>query len=186
MELTFTTLTEWDDKLWEQLAPIYHEAFPHGAKPEPILRKMLETGIGCMHTGYSGSEPVLMAVTGFSGNASDQVLIIDYLAVRADLRGQGLGKQFLAWLCQWAADESGLRAIVIEVEAGSTEEHKERVHFWTHCGFILTDYIHQYIWVPEPYQAMVLPLEPHPIIPYDGQSLFRYINSFHQKSFRQR
>jgi hypothetical protein len=46
--------------------------------------------------------------------------------------------------------------------------------------------VHNYIWVPEPYLAMALPLYETDSIPEDGKTLFRYITKFHEKAYRRR
>lgn len=186
MKLEFMTIAHWDESLWNRIEPVYREAFPSGAKPKGTLRSMLERGIACIHAGLYDNEVVAMAVSGIEGAAADKRLIIDYLAVRKETRGQGYGTQFLGMVCDWAQKEHHVRGIIIEVEAGETEAHVERIHFWERCGFILTAYVHQYIWVPEPYQAMLLPLDQNISVQDNGQSLFRYINSFHKKAYRQR
>ncbi|WP_379134216.1 GNAT family N-acetyltransferase [Paenibacillus sp. sgz500958] len=185
MTFSIRTYTQWDENVWTETEPIYQEAFPHGAKPVHILRNIVESGIGQLHGGYLGDELVAMAVTGITRGIHGTLLIIDYMAVREDLRGSGLGRTFLEMLSTWGNNKCNLQGILIEVEAGDSEEHQERVKFWERCGFILTEYIHQYIWVPEPYQAMVLPLGEKLSIEDGGESLFRYISSFHQQSFRQ-
>lgn len=82
MRLDMKTLTEWSEAWWDKLGPIYQEAFTHGAKPERVLRSMLERGIACLHAGMVGDEAMAMAVTGFRGKESDRRLILDYIAVR--------------------------------------------------------------------------------------------------------
>ncbi|GGA30153.1 GNAT family N-acetyltransferase [Paenibacillus physcomitrellae] len=186
MDLTFTTLSHWDQEQWNQLRPIYEEAFPHGAKPEAILHGMLDRGIGFLHGGYQGTEAVTMAVTGLAGPANDRKLILDYMAVRQDLRGQGLGRLFLRQIRDWAIREHGINAIILEAEAEDNEVNRTRLQFWQQCGFIPTDYVHTYIWVPEPYRGLVLPLEPDFELKDNGQSLFRYITALHEKAYRKR
>lgn len=183
MRLALKTLTEWDEQWWDRLGPIYREAFDHGAKPEKVLRSMVSRGIACLHAGMIGDEAAAMAVTGFSGT-QDRRLILDYMAIRRDLRGKGLGRLFFAQIRDWAVREHQAEAVIIEAEAEDTEENRRRLAFWEHCGFIATSYVHQYIWVPEPYRALALPLSSDFAITDDGQSLFRDITSFHRKSFR--
>lgn len=125
-----------------------------------------------------------MAVTGVAGQAADKVLIIDYLAVDTELRGTGTGTWMLEQIRAWAVQEHNIRGIIIEAESGATESHKERIHFWERNGFVLTSYVHQYRMVPEPYQAMLLPLDERANVPDDGEALFRYINAFHKVAFR--
>ncbi|AIQ13048.1 GNAT family N-acetyltransferase [Paenibacillus durus] len=186
MRQEFITLTGWNNEYWNIIGPIYREAFPSGAKPEGLLKNMLEKGIASMHVLMCEGEAGAMAVTGLAGSEPDKKLIIDYMAVRADLRGQGIGRTLLGKIRDWAVKEHGVSAIIIEVEAGDTPAHAERFHFWERCGFIRTAYVHQYIWVPEPYTAMLLPLNPGETVTDDGRSLFRYIESFHKKAYRQR
>ncbi|WP_091067333.1 GNAT family N-acetyltransferase [Paenibacillus sp. NFR01] len=210
METEFRTYDKWDHPLWASLEPIYREAFPSGAKPEHILRGMVERGVGRLHAAFQDGQAVALAVTGFSAGdngdpavdssnlaedssnlagdcsppASD-MLIIDYLAVRKDLRGSGLGTRFLEWLGEWAKQTHGISGILIEAESGDTPEHLERIRFWERNGFVLTPYVHQYVWVPEPYQAMLLPLGGGmPELADGGEALFRHITSFHGRSFR--
>ncbi|WP_019911114.1 GNAT family N-acetyltransferase [Paenibacillus sp. HW567] len=184
MKLTFMTYDQWDDALWATIEPLYREAFPHGAKPVNILKAMLDRKIAWLHAGYQDGRLAAMAITGLSGSAGERLLIIDYMAIAAELRGQGLGRQLLEQIRDWSLREHHIQAILIEVEAGGTEEDAARVHFWEHCGFTATDYVHQYIWVPEPYRAMVLPIRENFPILDDGQTLFRHITNFHMKSFR--
>ena len=186
MNLEWITYSHWDKNLWNAVEPIYREAFPSGAKTEQILHSMLDRGIAQFHIGRVHDVIVAMAVTGLSGEGKDPMLVIDYLAVDKNQRGQGIGRQFLHRICEWAEKEYHVKGIIIEVEAGTTDTHAERIHFWERSGFILTPYVHQYIWVPEPYQAMLLPLDPSIIIQDEGQSLFQHINSFHKKAYRQR
>ncbi|WP_379152615.1 GNAT family N-acetyltransferase [Paenibacillus sp. sgz5001063] len=184
MTLEFMTFEEWDDTLWAAIEPIYCEAFPHGAKPVKILHAMLDKKIAWLHAVYLDGEIAGMAVTGLTGPAAERMLIIDYLAIDTRLRSQGLGRRFLEIIRDWAVQEHHIQAVLIEVEAGDTEEDAARVHFWEHCGFIPTSYVHQYIWIPEPYRAMVLPLSQDFVITDEGQTLFRHITKFHTKSFR--
>ncbi|WP_458118565.1 GNAT family N-acetyltransferase [Paenibacillus sp. Z6-24] len=184
MTLTMTTYSEWDQQLWEQIRPIYTEAFVHGAKPEKILKAMLDRKIAFMHAGWDEGELVAMAFTGLSGPEDEQNLIIDYMAIRHDRRGQGEGRQLFGLLRDWAVEQYHIQAVIIEAEAEDTPENRERIMFWEKCGFIATDYVHHYIWIPETYRALVLPLVPGLEIKDDGRSLFQQITSFHEKSFR--
>ncbi|WP_017812226.1 GNAT family N-acetyltransferase [Paenibacillus shenyangensis] len=184
MTLTLNTYSAWDQTLWDQIRPIYTEAFIHGAKPEKILKAMLDRGIAFLHAGWDGDELVAMAVTGLSGPVETQNLIIDYMAIRQDQRGQGKGRAFFNQLRDWAVEQHHIHAVIIEAEAEDTAENWERIVFWEKCGFISTDYVHHYIWIPETYRALVLPIMPGLEINDDGQSLFKQITTFHEKSFR--
>ncbi|MGN8772059.1 GNAT family N-acetyltransferase [Paenibacillus barengoltzii] len=184
MQWTFTTLKQWDDVWWDKLEPIYREAFPHGAKPVKVLKSMLDREIASLHAGLLDGEAVAMGVTGLSSKQGHKRLILDYMAVRQDVRGQGFGTQFFADIRDLAMFEHHAEAIIIEAEADDTDTNRERLRFWIHCGFIATPYVHQYIWVPEPYRALYLPLNHQFTVTDDGQSLFQDITSFHHRSFR--
>lgn len=184
IKLQFITIDKWDDLLWKQMEPVYREAFPSGAKPEGILRSMLDRKIAYLHAGLDNGQVVAMAVTGVVGAEDDKKLVIDYLAVDKELRGTGTGTWLLEQIKEWAIQEHGIRGIIIEAESGTSDTHKERIHFWERNGFVLTSYVHQYIWVPEPYQAMLLPLDGTRYVPDDGEALFRDINAFHSKAYR--
>ncbi|WP_145331056.1 GNAT family N-acetyltransferase [Paenibacillus xylanexedens] len=184
LELEFTTIKTWDEALWARIERIYREAFPYGAKTKVILHSMLDRGIGYLHMGVHQGEVVAMAVTGLVGKGEERLLIIDYLAVEQKLRGSGIGTWMLKQLRAWATREHGVEGIIIEAESGTTEAHLERIQFWQRNGFVLTSYVHQYSMVPEPYQAMMLPLGRSKHVPDDGKALFRYINAFHRVAYR--
>jgi len=175
-----TTCT-WDEELWQNASPLYLKAFgDKGAKSVIILKNMFAQGIAELHVGYNKSIPVVMSLTGKL--ISDQVLIIDYLAVSEKERGHGLGKHFVDYLRQKAAAE-GYKKLIIEAESKETLDNRRRISFWQSCGFLLTEYVHHYVWVPETYRAMYLPLIADSR-KTTGEELFVYINTFHRLSFR--
>ncbi len=184
MTLTLRTWDRWDDAVWQQLKPIYEEAFIHGAKPEKIIRQMLDRQIAFLHAGYDGDELVAMALTGFGGATEPQTMIIDYMAIRHDRRGRGEGRLFFELLRDWGIAHHRIAAIIIEAEAEDTQENRERIVFWEKCGFQPTSYVHHYIWIPETYRALVLPLQPDFQVTDDGQHIFEQITDFHERSFR--
>jgi len=173
----------WDEELWQLAEPIYDRAFPaEGRKTDAVIRRMLERGIGQLHVGIASGQPQAMALTGRSDDG--KAILIDYLAVREDLRGQGVGRSFLAALRQWAERDEKRSGLIIEVESEPTPDNLARIRFWQSCGFRLTAYVHHYRWVPEPYHAMFLPFRADSGLPPDGEGLFRYINAFHAKAYR--
>lgn len=174
------TVAKWDEELWQDANTLYNEAFGEkGAKPVKIIKNMLAKGIAELHVGYSDKKPVVMALTGKLTN--DKVMLIDYLAVSETERNQGIGKQFVALMRQKAIAE-GYEMLIIEAESEMTPDNRRRMAFWQTCGFQLTAYIHTYIWVPETYQAMYLPLTDK-VTEKHGEELFVYINTFHRLSF---
>ncbi|UVI29278.1 GNAT family N-acetyltransferase [Paenibacillus spongiae] len=181
--LEYRITDEWDQARWNGAERIYEQAFPlDGKKSRDIIRRMFEKGMCQLHTIVQGSETIGMALTGVDHQAS--ALLIDYLAVRQDVRGSGYGRLLLDRIKQWARTIAGCKGIIVEVESEPTEENSRRIHFWETNGFQLTAYVHQYIWVPEPYQAMYVNFDETNRLPEDGKILFRSITRFHEKAYR--
>ncbi|TRZ39981.1 GNAT family N-acetyltransferase [Niallia circulans] len=174
------TVAKWDEELWQDANTIYKEAFGEkGAKPVKIIKNMLAKGIAELHVGYSDAKPIVMALTGKLTH--EKVMLIDYLAVLEKERNHGIGKQFVTLMSQKAMSE-GYEMLIIEAESETTPDNLRRMAFWQTCGFYLTSYIHTYIWVPETYQAMYLPLTNKETKKH-GEELFVYVNTFHRMSF---
>ncbi|SFB43867.1 hypothetical protein SAMN05216312_10890 [Cohnella sp. OV330] len=180
MELTLQDKP--DDSSWRQALALYREAFPaEGRKPDAILERMFKKRISMLATGIEEGKMKAMAICGVL--AKPKLLLIDYLAVRAIDRGQGTGTRFVSMIAEWAKSQA-LDGLLIEAEADDTQENETRVRFWEKCGFLRTEYVHQYIWVPEPYRALVRYFEPERFATPDGEALFRHISEFHGRSFR--
>jgi GNAT superfamily N-acetyltransferase len=181
--MKYETIDYWDESIWVQAKRLYNEAFPeHGRKTEKIIRSMLDKKLAKLHTATDDSGTVAaMALTGKLEGIS--ALLIDYVAVRQELRSQGLGELFLDYLKDWAVSVENCVGIVIEIESDINLTNSRRLHFWEKSGFQITDYVHTYIWVPEPYRALYLQLDPHLPLPQDGETLFRHINRFHTKAY---
>ncbi|MFC5650239.1 GNAT family N-acetyltransferase [Paenibacillus solisilvae] len=180
------TMDVLDEMWWPKARGLYHEAFPHGRKPDSIIAAMFERKMSYLHLIVQGEIVIAMAITGRTG-PSKSLLLIDYLAVREDCRGQGLGKDLVEEIKLWAEAKRGhsLSGMIVEVESEETPENRKRILFWEKCGFTVTDYVHTYIWVPEPYRAMYMKLEGGgPAFHTDGESLFKHITSFHNQAFR--
>ncbi len=172
----------WDETQWQQIAPLYRQAFPNGAKTKEIIKIMFDKRMCELHAGImDNEEPAAMALTGRADNI--HALIIDYFAVRRDLRNQGIGSEFLRLIQAWAKERQRLEGIIIEAEAAPTEENDRRRQFWMRNGFRQTEYVHRYIWVPETYQALYLPFGEGARLPEDGESLFRHITAFHRRAY---
>ncbi|RKP58079.1 GNAT family N-acetyltransferase [Cohnella endophytica] len=184
--MDYHTTNQWDENIWREAERVYIEAFPeHGRKSRAVVRRMFERKLCTLHTWTEGMTTIAMALTAI--DSSTRLLVIDYLAVREDKRGKGLGRACLADISVWAVTKAHCQGIVIEVEAEDTIENAERIKFWEKVGFRLTDYVHPYIWVPETYRAMYLNLEDSQAETYganDGKLLFRAITRFHEKAYR--
>ncbi len=182
-EYSYCSSGEWDENLWRAAEPIYAAAFPeHGRKPERIIRAMFRKGMCRLHLARLGGKPAAMALSG-----PDEVWgiwIIDYLAVAEEQRGKGLGRSFLADIRREAEAFPWCRGIVVEAEAEETEVNQARIRFWEACGFRLTGYVHQYIWVPEPYRALALSFPGREALSEEGRELFKAITSFHERAYR--
>jgi GNAT superfamily N-acetyltransferase len=179
--MQFLTTNHWDEQLWQMAKPIYQEAFDSGAKPEKIIRNMFAKQLCYLHVLVQKNEAMAMALTGKI--EQPKALLIDYIAVSQKRRKQGIGSILLTQIKSWAKNEHQLQSIIIEVESESTPENLNRIQFWQQNDFHLTDYIHKYIWVPEPYLAMYCFLEPNANPVPSGETLFQYITQFHKASF---
>ncbi len=179
--MTFHTYDNLDTPEWGEALHLYHDAFPAGRKPDRIIEGTFAKKLGFLHTESDGDKLLAMAVTGPipAGN----LLLIDYLAVRKDWRGQGIGRRFVRDIAAWARDVKRASGLLIETEAEPGAENERRIRFWENCGFILTGYTHHYRFVPEPYRAMYLPFDPAVGPKDDGKSLFRHIEWYHQQAF---
>ena len=181
--MKFHTSNKWDEALWLKIKGIYYEAFSEsGAKPEKIIRNMFKKGLCSFHMAIDNNEPVAMALTGSTHDSN--FLIIDYLAVRRTNQRKGIGKELVLYIKNCALKQKNYDSILLEVESEGTRENLNRIYFWESCGFtLLNDYIHHYIWVPEPYLAMVHPL--HQTRPTSsGKEVFKHITKFHRQSFK--
>lgn len=171
-----------DAETLESALAIYRDAFAaEGRKPDAILKRMFEKSLSLLAVAGQKEAPDAMAICGVLDKPG--LLLIDYLAVRAARRGQGLGSQIVEELAR-LAQERGLRGLLIEAEADATPENEARLRFWEKNGFVRTAYVHQYIWVPEPYLAMLRLFAPGKESLPDGKELFVYISEFHRRSFR--
>jgi len=182
--LELKTIDHWDEKLWnDKISAIYHQAFDgKGAKPEKIIGNMFRKGLCYLHIGIMESQVVAIALTGKLEGTD--ALIIDYLAVHSHWQHRGIGMKMMKYIQDWSLTKGKVKSLVIEVESANTPETLARNQFWEKCGFTLTEYIHDYIWVPESYRAMFLKLVPDTKIPEHGEELFKYIERFHKASYQ--
>jgi GNAT superfamily N-acetyltransferase len=179
----FKTVEQWDEEVWKKWRGVYHEAFGEkGAKPEKIIRNMFRKQMCFFHIAQDESEVSVIALSGKL--QAKRILLIDYLAVREKDRNRGVGRMMIDYITSWSITNRKFESIVIEVEAERTVENLARIQFWKKCGFTLTDYIHDYRVVPEPYQAMFLKVVPEAEVPEKGEELFPFLERFHRESFR--
>ncbi|RSK27540.1 GNAT family N-acetyltransferase [Bacillus sp. HMF5848] len=180
--MKMVTLDQWDEETWKLVAPLYEEAFgTSSAKPKHVIQHMLSTNLGYLHVLYEHEKAIAMAITGIVNNG--HLLIIDYLTVLSSYRSQGKGRKVFELIKVWGQTKKSVSNIIIEVEAEPTPSNLARIRFWEKCGFILTEYIHSYKWVPETYQAMFLEIRKDSSFPKKGEDLFKFITLFHKASF---
>lgn len=181
--MEFRTVESWDEDFWGKWKEVYYEAFGQtNAKPEKVILNMFQKQMCCFHIVQNKSEVQAIALSGKLQGT--RLLLIDYLAVREKDRNQGLGRLMIEYMKTWSASTHKFDGIVIEVEAKKTAKNLARIKFWEKCGFTLTEYIHHYRVVPEPYQAMFIKLVYEAVLPEKGEDFFAFIERFHQKSFR--
>jgi GNAT superfamily N-acetyltransferase len=182
--MQFNTYDHINIPQWLQAQRLYHQAFPKGRKPDSIISSMFAKRMSFLHTMTIDSDLAAMAITGDLQKAN--VLLIDYLAVDPDQRGQGLGLKFVNAIKHWAYEGKKLSGVIVEVESEPTQENESRIRFWQRCGFTWTEYVHHYIWVPEPYRALYASFDEKPNFPTNGETLFRLISDFHKRAFLMR
>ncbi|MBD3919362.1 GNAT family N-acetyltransferase [Paenibacillus sp. PR3] len=181
-EWSYHVTDQWDEERWNAAELIYEEAFPlDGKKTRTIVKGMFAKRMCQLHTLEQDGKMVGMAISGVDASAS--ALILDYLAVRANDRGTGIGRLLLDRIKEWAREQQGCRGLIVEV-AEATADNEQRIRFWQSNGFELTDYVHHYIWVPEPYRAMAFSYDSSDKLPDDGKQLFKSITRFHEKAYR--
>lgn len=181
--LEFQTLEKWSQEVWNQISPIYHQAFDgKGAKPEKIIHNMFRKQLCYLHLAFEESKVAAMAITGKLEGID--ALIIDYLAVDSKYQHRGIGMKMMEYIREWSMNKINVKSLVIEVESANTPETLARNQFWEKCGFTMTEYIHDYIWVPESYRAMYLKMVPDTNVPEQGEKLFKYIEKFHKTSYQ--
>lgn len=99
--MEYATTNEWNEALWREAAPLYEQAFPDpGKKTTAIIRRMFDKGLCVLHTLREDGRLIAIALTGM--DKQEQALLIDYIAVREEARGQGRGKQLVECLRHWA------------------------------------------------------------------------------------
>jgi GNAT superfamily N-acetyltransferase len=180
--VNFYTLDCWDEGEWCRAAPIFEDGFPpQGRKTSAMIRKILDRSEGYLHLCAIEEDLVAMAVTGKLPEIN--ALLIDYVAVQRSRRGEGIGRRMIKYIGREAL-RSGHRGMVIEIEAEPNVANESRRRFWLSLGFLPTKYVHQYRWVPEPYQAMYLEWGDQAALPHDGRALFGSITGFHEKIYR--
>lgn len=185
--LIYKTFEDWNEEVWNRASTVYEEAFGrHGAKSTAVIRNMFAKQIISLHIVFDETENNLevigMAITGKLSALNS--LLIDYLAIRKTYQNQGIGALFVDYIKELAFTEFECDSMILEIEVTENPAYQERIKFWEKCGFHITNYIHDYKVVPEPYQAMYQKLTPDSEITVDGKELFNHLGNFHRKCFQ--
>jgi len=133
---------------------------PNELRPFCSIRDLTRAGLyrsfGCYEDGLAGYAAFAMAAQG-------PAVLLDYYAVDASRRGQGIGSRFLPGL-RGVAERLGAGYFMIEVESLETartpaqaEERARRIHFYKRCGCRETR-VYSYLFGVE-YQILVSVLE---------------------------
>ncbi len=149
-----------------EMEEIYHsrmkEDFPPSElRPFSSIRQLTQAGLyrsfGCY------DEKGLAGYGAFAMAEGAPAVLLDYYAVDADRRGQGIGSRFLPGLKE-ALGPAGAPFLLIEVESlesaktpQETAERARRIRFYKGCGCRETG-VCSYLFGVE-YRIMVLPLE---------------------------
>lgn len=185
--MEFKTISVWNEEIWEKASAVYEEAFGrHGAKSKAVIRNMFAKQMCSLHVviDETGKDSEVIGIALTAKLSAINTVLIDYLAIKKTYRNKGIGELFVHYLKEWTITEMECDSMLLEIEATDNPVHQQRIKFWEKCGFQLTDYIHDYKVVPEPYQAMYQKLTPDAKISTEVKELFKHLANFHQKCFK--
>lgn len=152
------TLVRLDE---EEISLLYEDRMRYDFPPSELkhlssilsmVRKDAYDVIGaCDHTGRLVAYALMYRPFG------EGVVLLDYLAVDADCRGQGIGTQLLGQLRAYYRDSADV--LLIECERPKTapdeQEARKRIRFYTQAGAVLTS-VRIWLFGVE-YSIMILP-----------------------------
>ena len=128
--------------------------------PYDILAKQIEKGVQKGHIFHNGEKDVAYSIC--ADACSNGYILISFLSVYKEFRGNGLGSIFLEELIRRYSMNQG---IIVEVEkpenSRSDKERalcEKRIQFYQNAGFYLIPDIDYSIW-DVPMHLMVLPLK---------------------------
>jgi len=119
---------------WYRLYRLYCEAFPaFERKPFSLIRSMQKKGKSDVW--YFEKEGIFAGLV-FTINSED-VILVDYLAIAPNRRGEGIGSKIIAQLCQHYAN----KGIFVEIESvfdicDNLQERLRRKQFYLRNGMI--------------------------------------------------
>ena len=119
---------------WYRLYKLYCEAFPsYERKPFSMIRSMQKKGKSDV---WYFEKDRKFAGLAFTIN-SDNVILIDYLAIAANRRGEGIGSEIITQLHEHYGD----KGIFVEIESvfdkcENKEERLRRKHFYLNNGMV--------------------------------------------------
>ena len=148
MQATFTTARPADA---ERLMPLLREFYDYDHIPldEPAARRALsqllsDARLGRVYLIAAGEELIgyLVVTFGFSLEFKGRDAFVDELFLRAEFRGQGIGRRALA-VAEETCRAEGVGALHLEVERANTgaQEVYRRAGFKDHDRYLLTRWL---------------------------------------------
>ena len=119
---------------WYRLYKLYYEAFPaYERKPFSLIRSMQKKGKSDVWYFEKNGQ---FAGLVFTIN-SDELILIDYLAIVSNRRGEGIGSEIIAKLREHYAE----KGIFVEIESvfdkcDNSDERLRRKHFYLNNGMV--------------------------------------------------
>jgi GNAT superfamily N-acetyltransferase len=124
-----------EDKRFDGAIRIYEESFPPNERhPSSVIKGRVKSGKEEMFVGLLQGEVVLMAL--IWPLKSTDFILLDYIAVKKQYRGQSIGSRFMSRICDLPG--YGNKIIILEVEnpgfGENREQRQRRVSFYRALG----------------------------------------------------
>ncbi|MFT2011243.1 GNAT family N-acetyltransferase [Pontibacter sp. 13R65] len=129
-DLRFVLVRESSSRFLPAIQTLYEAAFPveERRRFEQLINLLQEP---LMHLQAVVQQNVLAGFLIYW--ELDNNLFLEHLAVKPQLRGQGVGQHILQWLLQLAYDKQ----VLLEVEKPTTNLAQKRIQFYQRAGFTL-------------------------------------------------
>lgn len=122
---------------WLKLRLLYRKAFPRcERKPFSVIRRLKREGRSEILYFYGEGGFLGLAITVSGGGK----VLLDYLAVKGERRGEGIGSEMLRFLQERFSDKGMFLEIEIPYDdAENAEERRRRKNFYLRSGMSQTD-----------------------------------------------
>ncbi len=139
-EYSIETIKSKEDSHLPQMQRIYYEAFPpREVIPFSEILKKYEEGVEVLYLCRKNEEVVAIAF--FAVYDEPSLLLLDYFAVKTEVRGNGIGSRFLSKLLGYCSEKYATSLIMAEVEDPNFGEKRnmkdERIRFYQRLGMKL-------------------------------------------------